>query len=154
MLDGGQGSTGQAWWLYPEEPGCGPRPQPPQALLPVVSWGWGPTLNPSSFLVPSITQKGGVREAELAGPAEHRARVTEKRVSEAALPPPQVEHHPAVFSMGGVNTRDGPVTFPHLPHHRDLGLIGGQAQQCGRPEAALGPSRAHHEAAGHDVMLA
>lgn len=86
-----------------------------------------------------------MREAELAGPAEHRARVTEKRVSEAALPPPQVEH-PAVFSMGGVNTRGRACHVPPSAPPTGPGLRPGGAKHSsvagreGRPGAPHAPT--------------
>ena len=72
-------------------------------------------------------------EAELAGPAEHRARVTEKGVSGAALPPSPAGGSSSAVSMGGVNSRRRAghvqgvlVMFPHLPRPPDPGsALGG-----------------------------
>lgn len=92
-------------------------------------------------------------EAELAGPAEHRARVTEKGVSGAALPPSPAGGSSSAVSMGGVNSRRRAghvqvvlVMFPHLPRPPDPGSALGGAEHSsvagreGRPGAPHAPA--------------
>ena len=126
------------------------RLQPLRLSTPVVSWGWGPHSTHQQVWGQQESSAAVCGEAELAGPAEHRARVTEKGVSGAALPPSPAGGSSSAVSMGGVNSRRRAchvqgvlVMFPHLPRPPDPGsALGGPPRstavwQAGR--AGLGP---------------
>ena len=78
------------------------RLQPLRLSTPVVSWGWGPHSTHQQVWGQQESSAAVCGEAELAGPAEHRARVTEKGVSGAALPPSPAGGSSSAVSMGGV----------------------------------------------------
>lgn len=118
-----------------EQPGCGPQSPATQAFCTFVPpWGGcGPPINKfGAQQEPSAAVRGRLK---LAGPAEPRARVTEKGVSGAALPASPGGGSSSVVSMGGVNSgrlachvqglpqKEGGrlMVFPRLPRPPDPG---------------------------------